>query len=129
MFSRSGSTSNGDFGKVPKDPVLWVVRDGHVLASCVQAGAFTHRICPALIENFSTSAAVLYGRLPVFGLGSKKHLVAICLDSSLRTVKISRLTRLNILLPTAKTKVMIIAPEDILRRFGVVEGDQFELKT
>ncbi|TAN22475.1 MAG: hypothetical protein EPN30_08450 [Actinomycetota bacterium] len=128
MFWRSGSTSNGDFDKLPKDTVLWVVRDGQVLASCVHAHSFAHRICPALIENFSSGAAVLFGKLPVFGICSKHHLLAIHLDSSLEAIKISRISRLTVSFPRARTKVIVVAPEEILRRFTIAEGDQFELK-
>ncbi len=128
MFWRSGLTSNGDFGKLPKDSVLWVVRDGRVLASCVHAHSLVHRICPARIENFSTGAAVLFGKLPVFGAGSKHRLLAIHLDSSLRVIKVSRISKLKVSFPKAKTKVTIVVPEEILRRFTISEGDQFELK-
>jgi len=72
---------------------------------------------------------VLYGRLPIIGLGSNQPLVAIQLDGALKAIRISRLAGLKISLPTARTKVNIVVPEDIVRRFGVAEGDQFELKS
>ncbi len=129
MFSKSGSTSNGDFGKLPEDSVLWVVRNGYVLASCVQPRAIAKRIFPGLIDRSWTNAVVLYGRFPVVVLSSRRNLAVVHLDGMLKAVKVSGLPFLGISLPTAKTKVTIVLPNELIRRFGVVEGDQFELKS
>ncbi len=129
MFSRSGSTSNGDSGRLPEGSPLWVVHNGHVLASCSEAKAFSSRVFPNRIDRSWTGAAVLYGRLPILGLGSRQPLVAIQLDGALKAIRISRISGLRISFPTARTKVTVVAPEDIVRRFGVSEGDQFELKS
>ncbi len=72
---------------------------------------------------------MLYGRLPVLGLGSRQPLVAIQLDGAFEAIRITRLSGLRISFPTARTKVTVVIPEDIVRRFGLSEGDQFELKS
>lgn len=128
MCSKSGSTSNEEFGNIPED-VLWVVRNGQVLASSVQAESLSKRIFPGRIDKSWTSAAVLFGRLPAIVLGSKLALVAIHLDASLKAIRISALSGIGAAIPTSKTKVMIVLPEEIVRRYGVAEGDQFELKS
>ncbi|MDA8269950.1 MAG: hypothetical protein M0Z39_00870 [Actinomycetota bacterium] len=128
MCSKSGSTSNREFGNIPED-VLWVVRNGQVLASCVQAKALSKRIFPGRIDKSWTRAAVLFGRLPAVVLGSKPALVAIHLDASLKAIRISTLSSIGVSIPTSKTKVMIVLPEEIVRRYRVAEGDQFELKS
>ncbi len=129
MFSKSGSTSNGDFGKLPRDAVLWVVRNGHVLASCVQPQAFSKRVFPGLIDKSWTSAAVLYGKFPTVVFASRHRLAAIHLDGSMKVIKVSSISPLGISIPASKAKVLIVLSEEIVRRYGVAEGDQFELKS
>lgn len=128
MFSRSGSTSNGDFDGRSKGAVLWVVRNGHVLASCIQARELIGRLFPAKIGKAWPGAVILYGWLPVIGVGTSHHLVAIHLDGGLKAIKIASLSGLKISFPSLRTKVMIIVPEEIVERYNLLEGDQFELK-
>lgn len=129
MFWRSGSTSKKNSDLTPEGRVLWVVRDGQVLASSVQAQTALERIFPARIENFWTSAAVIYGRSFVVGTKRKHSLYVIQLDSSFKVVKLSTLSPMKMILPTTKTRVMVVGPDELLRRFVISVGDQFELRT
>lgn len=129
MFWKSGSTSNDDLFKIPKGSVLWVIQNGQVLASCVHTSSFKDRFIVSKIENISTGAAIVYGPWPVIGVGAKPSLSLISLDASMKVVSSRRVSRSFPTFPHAKTRVNIIMPEEILRRFSVAVGDQFELKS
>lgn len=129
MFWKSGSTSKGDPFNAPKDSVLWVIQNGQVLASCVHASSIKDRFVVSKIENISTGAAVVYGPWPIIGFGAERSLSLISLDVSMRVIGSKRISKVLPTFPHAKTKVNIIMPEDIFRRFTVVVGDQFELKS
>lgn len=115
--------------ELPREGVLWVVRDGRVLASCVQAYSFSERLLPHRIDKFESGAAILFGPFPVFPAGGHMQLQIVELDASLKLVKTFSISAPRVALPGLRTRVMLVAPEENLRRYGLQVGDQFEFKS
>lgn len=113
---------------MPKEEFHWVVCEGRVIASCLHPDSIVGRILPTRILDFWTGAAVLHGRLPVVAVALNRRLSVIHLDESMRVIKTRNLVGIKLVLPRAKTRVLIVAPEDIGRRYQISPGDQFELK-
>lgn len=113
---------------MPKEDFHWVVCEGRVIASCLHPDSLVGRILPTRIVDFWTGAAILRGRLPVVAVALNRRLSVIHLDESMKVIKARNLVGVKLVIPRAKTRVLIVTSEEIGRRYQISPGDQFELK-